>query len=506
MSLAEPRKRRKNPMHSINLSEPNHWTNDDSKFGQKMLEKFGWTKGSGLGKNQQGISENIRVQQKVTPTGLGFVAHNADDWFKAGEDYSRLLLQLSEKFDQPTIPSETGDDINLKKSLVENSLNSKSRVHYHKFTKGKDLTQYKKQELACILGKGIKNEDKSAKGLDMKEYFKSKKESKTTNQGTSCSTDSQIIIDDESKGRIAIKTDIGLKTDIHEINIPPKKRKREPKLSKKTDIIPSNEKYNIEEPKLSKNTQNDNHVILCSADSLVVINNKNNEIDSVKSCIELKTDNGEINVSPVKKKKRESKLLKETSIISYNESDNVEVQKKKRKESKVITTEAVHNEEIIPDNNLADVDNSKCEYNNKDKKTTVKEIYSEQSMAMAQDLIENSSAGKKYCKDLNIENNHLFEKKIEEFVNSIKSKTPTTISTEIKLSDKEMYNKPKPLDPNDKNFVEKFELKKLEVLNSISKPQEKNKHINERSLFIAKHGDILFFGSNLNEIKGYSEW
>lgn len=43
---------------------------DDSKFGQRMLEKFGWTKGTGLGKNNQGIKDNIRVQHKVTPTGI----------------------------------------------------------------------------------------------------------------------------------------------------------------------------------------------------------------------------------------------------------------------------------------------------------------------------------------------------------------------------------------------------------------------------------------------------
>jgi len=42
---------------------------DDSKFGQRMLEKFGWSKGSGLGKNKQGISENIRVDQKLHSTG-----------------------------------------------------------------------------------------------------------------------------------------------------------------------------------------------------------------------------------------------------------------------------------------------------------------------------------------------------------------------------------------------------------------------------------------------------
>jgi hypothetical protein len=43
---------------------------DDSKFGQRMLEKFGWSKGAGLGKNKQGIAENIKIQHKVTPTGI----------------------------------------------------------------------------------------------------------------------------------------------------------------------------------------------------------------------------------------------------------------------------------------------------------------------------------------------------------------------------------------------------------------------------------------------------
>jgi len=37
-----------------------------------MLEKFGWNKGSGLGKNQQGISDNIKVQHKVNLNGMLF--------------------------------------------------------------------------------------------------------------------------------------------------------------------------------------------------------------------------------------------------------------------------------------------------------------------------------------------------------------------------------------------------------------------------------------------------
>jgi len=64
--------------------------------------------------------------------GLGFIANNADDWFKAGEEYSRLLSQLTEKFDQYQELSEANgaNDTTSKKSLVQNSLNSRSRVQY----------------------------------------------------------------------------------------------------------------------------------------------------------------------------------------------------------------------------------------------------------------------------------------------------------------------------------------------------------------------------------------
>ena len=30
------------------------WANDESKFGQKLMEKMGWQKGKGLGANEDG--------------------------------------------------------------------------------------------------------------------------------------------------------------------------------------------------------------------------------------------------------------------------------------------------------------------------------------------------------------------------------------------------------------------------------------------------------------------
>lgn len=37
---------------------------DANKFGQKMLEKMGWQQGKGLGANENGITENIKVSYK----------------------------------------------------------------------------------------------------------------------------------------------------------------------------------------------------------------------------------------------------------------------------------------------------------------------------------------------------------------------------------------------------------------------------------------------------------
>ena len=37
---------------------------DDSKIGQKMMEKMGWSKGRGLGREEQGMKEHLSVKFK----------------------------------------------------------------------------------------------------------------------------------------------------------------------------------------------------------------------------------------------------------------------------------------------------------------------------------------------------------------------------------------------------------------------------------------------------------
>ena len=58
VSLAEPRRRQKwtlNPRGNL-------WANDESKFGQKLMEKMGWEKGKGLGANENGRVEVTPLQ------------------------------------------------------------------------------------------------------------------------------------------------------------------------------------------------------------------------------------------------------------------------------------------------------------------------------------------------------------------------------------------------------------------------------------------------------------
>jgi len=56
-------------MNHINVLFVNIHLADPNKIGQKMLEKMGWTKGKGLGLNEQGDVECCRLPYKSDTTG-----------------------------------------------------------------------------------------------------------------------------------------------------------------------------------------------------------------------------------------------------------------------------------------------------------------------------------------------------------------------------------------------------------------------------------------------------
>ncbi|XP_051500597.1 PIN2/TERF1-interacting telomerase inhibitor 1-like [Myxocyprinus asiaticus] len=166
--LAEPRRKQKWSVDPRNSA----WSNDESKFGQKMLERMGWSKGKGLGKSEQGSTEHIKVKVKNNSLGLGTSVNNEDNWIAHQDDFNQLLAELNNCHGQNQTNEPTQDHAQSF-SLEEKSKTSKKRVHYMKFTKGKDLSSRSETDLACIFGKRLKREtrdqDEESSGPDSQE-------------------------------------------------------------------------------------------------------------------------------------------------------------------------------------------------------------------------------------------------------------------------------------------------------------------------------------------------
>ncbi|XP_060040907.1 PIN2/TERF1-interacting telomerase inhibitor 1 [Erinaceus europaeus] len=229
--LAERRRKQKWAVDPRNTA----WSNDESKFGQRMLEKMGWSKGKGLGAQEQGATEHIKVQVKNNQLGLGASINNEDNWIAHQDDFNQLLAELSTCHGQ-----EIADSLDSKEkksfSLEEKSKVSKKRVHYMKFTKGKDLSSRSKTDLDCIFGKRqskkISEDDSSPATPDETE--------------SSIVTTSAFTIQEYFANRMAALKNKPLAADIHVERKKAKKRKEvkdknsenysQPQARKKKDL------------------------------------------------------------------------------------------------------------------------------------------------------------------------------------------------------------------------------------------------------------------------------
>ncbi|XP_034947317.1 uncharacterized protein [Chelonus insularis] len=148
--LAEPRKKQKWTLNP----QGKHWSDDNNKFGQKMLEKMGWTPGKGLGANENGMTEHIRVKHKDDQAGIGYSKDSHDKlWTEHQDGFNEFLKKLHNGEDSESTEKSI-DKCDLSgKSLELKSKFSRARVHYHKFTRGKDVNKYSAKDLANIFGK-----------------------------------------------------------------------------------------------------------------------------------------------------------------------------------------------------------------------------------------------------------------------------------------------------------------------------------------------------------------
>ena len=67
----------------------------NSTFGAKILEKFGWKEGEGLGKTKSGITEAIQIKRREENMGLGKTKKEQiwnDKWWE--QSYNNILKDI----------------------------------------------------------------------------------------------------------------------------------------------------------------------------------------------------------------------------------------------------------------------------------------------------------------------------------------------------------------------------------------------------------------------------
>lgn len=126
-----------------------------------MMAKMGWNKGNGLGKEQNGSVNFIQIRYKNNANGLGFDGLKDNQWTENESQFDNLLKSLNGNpgsAEEQTKPE--------RQSLEEKSKASRARVHYKKFTRGKDVHKYSEKDLANILGKKTLIEVTEVKAVD----------------------------------------------------------------------------------------------------------------------------------------------------------------------------------------------------------------------------------------------------------------------------------------------------------------------------------------------------
>ncbi|KAI9002268.1 G-patch domain-containing protein [Gaertneriomyces semiglobifer] len=91
MGLAGPKNKQRLGLDPQNKA----WVGDKSKFGYKMLQKMGWSEGTGLGLHGHGQTEHVKVRLKEDTLGVGAEKRSGDNWLENNSGFEELLKKLN---------------------------------------------------------------------------------------------------------------------------------------------------------------------------------------------------------------------------------------------------------------------------------------------------------------------------------------------------------------------------------------------------------------------------
>lgn len=137
------------------------WANDKSKFGYRMLQKMGWSEGKGLGVNEDGVKEHVRVRKKLSNGGIGAEKDPTDAWKVPAQvacGFNDVLTRLSTSHPHsrsvsPDCGSATNED-NEKtdEKLTSTTKDKHKRSFFSRRAAQKNVRRYSQAELREIFG------------------------------------------------------------------------------------------------------------------------------------------------------------------------------------------------------------------------------------------------------------------------------------------------------------------------------------------------------------------
>ncbi|CDS11501.1 hypothetical protein LRAMOSA03764 [Lichtheimia ramosa] len=152
-------------------ADPNNltWSNDQSKFGFRMLMKMGWAPGKGLGVNEDGNQEHVKIRLKEDNLGLGANKKTSDNWLDNTDSFSRLLADLNARTESASATPEPESD-----EQQQDDEKKKKRKRSSSSEDDNDKAEKKKKKK----DKKDKSEKKKDKKKDKKDKSEKKKDKK----------------------------------------------------------------------------------------------------------------------------------------------------------------------------------------------------------------------------------------------------------------------------------------------------------------------------------------
>lgn len=96
----------------MSTSTGTKWSKDASNFGKQLMKKSGWEEGKGLGKNEDGIVENVKTSRKDNMLGIGYDGQVQQTWSTQSVGFADILSRMNAGSATVNDSDDNDDDAN----------------------------------------------------------------------------------------------------------------------------------------------------------------------------------------------------------------------------------------------------------------------------------------------------------------------------------------------------------------------------------------------------------